>query len=247
MKSLTSTVIAVIPARGGSKGIPNKNVVDLAGKPLLAWSIDSARSAGTKIRVLVTTDSQSIAKVAAEHGAEVVMRPRELSLDESPTESAIIHALQTVRAYGDEIVVLLQPTSPVRHSKSIDRALQAFEYSGCDSLVGVVPASPFIWHGPIIDGQARYDVGNRPRRQDIQEENRIYRENGSIYIFRASGIREHLNRIHGRIRLFVMEQWESIDVDTEYDLLLIRAVLADMERQGVENDTDPRNKSISHS
>lgn len=225
MISRTAETIAVIPARGGSKGIPGKNLVDVAGRPLLAWSIEAAFQANSAMRVIVTTDSEAIASVAHTAGAEVVKRPQQWALDDSPTEPGLLHALDAVEAVDTGTVLRLQPTSPFRLAGTLDRALETYKVSGCDSLVGVVEESPFLWRGPVDHAVPEYDLGNRPRRQDFVAENARYRECGSLYICTVGGLRQSANRLHGRVGLFVMDPREGTDIDTEYDLSIARGLM----------------------
>lgn len=221
----TARTIAVIPARGGSRGIPNKNLIDVAGRPLISWSIDAVAKARFPLRVLVTTDSATISDVARAAGAEIVERPAALALDTSATEPALLHALNFIDAGDDDVVILLQPTSPIRLEGTLDAALEYFHSSGCDSLVGVVEESPFLWQGPLDDARADYAVQDRPRRQDFTAEQLRYRETGSVYVCRVGGLRKFSNRLHGRIALYVMDSLEGVDIDTPSDLHLARAVV----------------------
>src|SRR4051794_14646197 len=129
---MTAQCLVVIPARGGSKGIPGKNLRNLGGKPLVAWSIEQALAASAPLRVVISTDSEEIASVARDYGAEVpYLRPAELATDESPTEPTLLHALENTPDAADiAAVMLLQPTSPLRRSGSIDLALELFERTG---------------------------------------------------------------------------------------------------------------------
>lgn len=211
-------VFAIIPARGGSKGIPRKNLRPLAGRPLIAWTIEAVRDTDARIRCVVTTDDDEIAQLAERLGAEVVHRPSDLATDESPTEPAMLHALECL--YGSaspQSVLLLQATSPIRLPGTIDRAIAEFSRSGADCLVGVIDASPFLWRGPTGQPTALYDPSARPRRQDLASDQHLYRETGSLYLTRTTALRESGNRISGRIELFVMADIEGADIDTEAD------------------------------
>lgn len=166
------TALVVIPARGGSKGIPRKNLLSVGGRPLIAWTIAQALEAqqDDDVIVAVSTEDAEIAEVAAAHGARVIQRPAELATDDAPTEPTVLHAMDVVEAEGTALdaVVLLQATSPVRRPDTIRRALAMFREKGVDALVGVVPESPFFWRLPESPGQsarAAYDVDARPRRQ----------------------------------------------------------------------------------
>lgn len=212
--------LVVIPARGGSVGIPGKNLLDLAGKPLLAWTIEHALAAATPCRVVVSTDSEEIATVARTYGAEVpVMRPAALAADEAPTEPAVLHALDNLPdlpgAGGADVdhVVLLQATSPLRRPGALDQAVALYERSEADSLLSVVEAAPFLWRAGEGGPAALYDYARRPRRQDLAPGQRLYRENGSIYITRTAILRQTRNRLGGRIVLYPMSEEEGTEID----------------------------------
>lgn len=222
------TTVALIPARGGSKGIPNKNLRSLCGRPLIAWTIDQARSSRSIDQVVVSTDDDQIAEISLEWGASVpFMRPDNLAGDESTTESVLTHALQMLDSMGDtfERAVLLQPTSPIRSSGTIDRALSLFELSQADSLVSVQELPPFVWRsGKYFSAQ--YDPMLRPRRQDLVRADRLYVENGSIYISKVSAILESGCRVSGNVIGFTMTRAESIDIDEETDFVLAESIIA---------------------
>lgn len=226
-----TSILAVIPVRGGSKGITRKNLRDVAGKPLVAWTIDQALAARPAIDVLVSTDDAEIAAVARDFGALVpFVRPAELASDIAATEPTVEHALAWWREHRGEPdgVMLLQATSPIRLPGTIDRAVQEFSASGADSIVGVVPQTPFLWWMRSPEGdspRADYDVAHRQRRQEIPPERMRYRETGSLYVTRPRIYDELHNRLGGRIELFVMDEREGIDIDTELDLAYAAAIL----------------------
>ena len=218
--------LAVIPARGGSKGIPRKNLLPVGGKPLIAWTIEQALAVDG-LQVVVSTEDDEIALVAEAAGATVVRRPDELAQDDTPTEPVVQHAVEEVsREFGrPEVVMLLQATSPVRLPGTLARALAEFEASGVDSLVGVVPNTPFLWS---LDGDAavaHWDWENRQRRQDMTPDQLRYRETGSVYVTKTEIYEEFGNRMGGRIGLFVMDEAEGVDIDTLHDMSLAEALL----------------------
>jgi N-acylneuraminate cytidylyltransferase len=209
--------LALIPARGGSKGSPRKNIRPLCGRPLIAWSIRDALQTPGIDRVVVSTDDAEIAAVAREHGADVVMRPPELATDTSSSEAALAHALDQLEAQGETIgrVVFLQATSPVRGAKHLAAALARFDDSGADSLLSVTASHVFLWE-ETPDGAARplnYDPQSRPMRQAMRQ----FRENGSIYIFRTDMFRRSGCRLGGRIVLYPMPPECEVDIDTLAD------------------------------
>ncbi len=212
--------VVVVPARGGSKGVFRKNLRMLAGRPLLAWTIAAIDSAQAQLRCVVTSEDDEILALAEGLGAEIVRRPKHLATDQSPTEPALVHALEAMETPDDvRHIVLMQATSPIRHQGTLDLAIAQYRSADVDSLVGVVAQPPFLWRGPIDSPSALYDPGLRPRRQDLKPTSRTYRETGSLYITSVAGLLESRNRISGRVSLFVMAEDEGLDIDTEADLM----------------------------
>ncbi len=208
--------VAIILARGGSKGIPHKNLIDFAGKPLLAWSILQARAAESVDHVYVSSDSDVILDVAAQYGARIIKRPDELSTDTATSESALLHALDVIAAdlgTEPERIVFLQATSPLREPSDIDGAVAAFVLQGADSLFSDAVLDDFCaWQEE--DGALKgktFDPFNRGRRQDRKP---LYLENGSIYVFKPSLLRQTCNRLGGKIARYSMDFWKSFEIDT---------------------------------
>jgi len=216
-------ILCVVPARGGSKGVPRKNLRVVGGKPLIVWTLERALAARPAMDVVVSTDDEEIAAVARAAGALVpFLRPADLARDTTPTEPVVRHAIAQARQAdaAPDAVMLLQATSPVRLPGTLSRAAAQLEATGVDSLVGVVPQAPFIWTEGTADAgpSPAYDVTARPRRQDLTPATLRYRETGSLYLTRTWVYDELDNRIGGRVGLFVMDELEGIDVDTELDL-----------------------------
>jgi N-acylneuraminate cytidylyltransferase len=220
-------VLAIIPARGGSKGIPGKNLRSLNGKPLLVHTIEQARQTLRITRIVVSTDDPQISAIAREHGAEVVWRPADISGDHASSEAALVHALDFLvdsEDYKPDLVVFLQATSPIRRLDDIDRAVTTLINQEADSLVSVVPVVAWLWR--IVDGVPQsfnYDYRQRLRRQDRPPE---YSENGSIYIFKPWVLRQLNNRLGGKIALYEMNEWSNIDIETMADFELAEWALS---------------------
>ncbi|GAB3578110.1 acylneuraminate cytidylyltransferase family protein [Calidifontibacter terrae] len=205
---------AIIPARGGSKGVPRKNLKPLGGKPLIAWTIEQVL-ATEGLRPYVSTEDAQIADVARRAGATVIERPAQFAQDTTASEPVIEHAIEIITAAEGrpEQVMFLQATSPIRLPTTLARALREFTETGVDSMVGVVPTEIFVWQKePQVT--ALYPYTARPRRQDLTPDQLRYRETGSLYLTRTDVYERDHNRLGGRIGLFVMDPSESLDIDT---------------------------------
>jgi len=221
------STVAFIPARGGSKGVPQKNIKMLAGKPLIAWSIEQALAADSIDRVIVSTDCHEIAEVSKTYGAEVpFLRPESISGDEATTESAMLHCCEYLKNKNEfpEMFVLIQATSPIRSEGQLDKAIEVFKQGVFDSLLSVTKSHRFTWRSkgnPV----ASYDYKKRPRRQDINERDQEYLETGSFYITRTSKLIEFQNRLGGKIGLFETPEDESYEIDSLIDFLVCEEIL----------------------
>jgi len=215
-------MIAIIPARGGSKGIPGKNVVPLCGKPLMAWTIEQAKAALVD-RVIVATDCELIADVALHYGAEAMPRSAESATDEAPTELVLHEVLRRVK--GDqqdpwwEPVVLLQATSPIRQPNDITHVLSLLRDH--DSVFSARRIEGYTWH-QMSSGVSPNYSHRQPRQQRVHE---TLEENGSIYAFRAGRFLESGNRLHGKIGVHVMDPLDSFQVDEPRDLKLMEQLI----------------------
>jgi CMP-N,N'-diacetyllegionaminic acid synthase len=227
-------VLAVIPARGGSKGVPGKNVRALAGKPLIAWTIETALAArGCFHRIVVSTDDPAIAALARRYGAEApFLRPAELATDTSPMLPALQHAVRFVEdsdAIRLDWIMLLQPTAPFRSPEDIAAALALARAGGADSIISVerVHAHHPILMKKIVDGRLEpYCVPEREgtRRQDYDPP--AYMRNGAIYLTRRDVLLER-NSIWGEtIKPYVMPEERSVSIDSERDFLMAEAIAA---------------------
>ncbi len=225
-------VIAIIPARGGSKRVPRKNLMRVGGEPLISRTIRHASAATRVGAVYVSTDDREIADCARVLGAQVISRPPELAVDEATSESALLHTLDTrvQRGLADpDLVVFLQCTCPVRAPDDVDRAIETLERSGSDSLFSGCRETPFIWRLEATGPKSvTYDHRSRQRTQDWQPH---YRENGSIYVFRPWVLRKTNNRLGGKIAIHEMDYWSSFDIDSKVDFLLVDWILERLKGQ----------------
>lgn len=227
--------LALIPARGGSRRLPGKNLATLAGRPLIRWTINAALSARSVDDVVVSTDDPAIAEVAEAAGAEVpFLRPKDIATDHSSTEEVMRHALQTLAEAGRtwDLLVLLQPTSPLRTSADIDEAVTLFRERQASAVISVCTTDhPPEWCNPLppdrsLAGFLRPDVVGK-RSQDLPTS---YRLNGAIYIYPCRAVLE------GAIAAFtqgsyayVMPRERSIDIDEPIDLVIAGALLEQQE------------------
>lgn len=210
-------IIALIPARGGSKGIPGKNLRLLDGKPLIAHTILDAKEAKLVKRIFVSTDDPAIARISKRFDAEVIVRPKKISGDKASSESALLHALGYIEKMGirPELVVFLQCTSPIRTGMDIDRSIKKLDRAQADSILSVVPSHRFIWEKAKNEVRSiNYDYRKRQRRQDMAPQ---YLENGSIYVFKPWVIKKYNNRLGGRVAISKMDSWSAFEIDTFED------------------------------
>ena len=222
METSKQNIVALIPARGGSKGIPDKNIKSFCNKPLIAWTIEQALATESIDDVVVTSDSPAILEIAEHYGANTILRPGSISGDTATTESAIIHALGELDTFIDT-VVLLQATSPLRKTDDLEKAITTFFSSNYDSLFsGAILEDFLIWK---INSDKKleslnYNHLDRGRRQDREVE---YVENGSLYIFEPGLIKENNNRLGSSIGIYLMDFWQSYEIDApeDWDLLEI--------------------------
>ena len=231
LKKESSKYLALVPARGGSKGISKKNIKSLAGKPLIVYTIEAALQSQHRLRVVVSTDDEEIAEIAQAAGAEVpFLRPPELAQDETPTLTVIQHALQWLEqheAYQPELVVLLQPTSPLRRSEHIDQALELLLSSGADSVVSLceVEHSPYWMKNVDAVGRVSSFISMKEEYTRRQALPKVYRLNGAIFVTRTEVIIQGKRLLGDDNRAYIMDQGDSIDIDTELDFKLAELLI----------------------
>ena len=226
-------VLGIIPARGGSKGIPHKNITLLAGKPLIAWTIQAAQSSLLLNRVIVSTDDNEIALVAKQCGAEVpFLRPAELAEDDTPGMAPILHAVEWLEEnekYVPDLVMCLQPTSPLRSAEDIDAAIELAEHKNADAVVSVMPVDHHPdWmrcvdaDGRLIDFSTNDD--HATRRQDLPP---VYALNGALYLGTRKVLVEQESWYTDKTFAYIMPPERSLDIDTPWHLRLADLILKD--------------------
>lgn len=219
------TVLAIIPARGGSKGVPKKNIRMAAGKPLIAWTIEEAKRSKYIDRLILSSDNDEIIQVAREYGCEIpFVRPAELARDDTPGMAPVLHALEVIPRY--DYVVLLQPTSPLRVAEDIDGCLESCDRARANACVSVTEAeeSPFLMYfideahkmSPVLGSPNKYH-----RRQDMPP---AYRVNGAVYTARTEWLLKSENFIGPGTIAYPMPRQRSLDIDNEWDLETFEAM-----------------------
>ena len=220
------TFLAIIPARGGSKRLPRKNILDLCGKPLIAYTIEAALKSKYIDKVIVSSDDDEILNISLNFGAETIKRPVELASDTATTFDAIKHTIDNFEKY--DYIVLLQPTSPLRNEKHIDEAIELLEEKQADAIVSVceMDHSP-LWSNTLpkdgnMNNFLRDEVLNK-RSQDLEK---YYRVNGAVYICKTDKLLENKSFfLKDNIFAYIMDRKSSIDIDEEIDFLFAQRVI----------------------
>lgn len=229
------SILAIVPARGGSKGIPRKNCKPLLGKPLVVWSIEQALRSRYITRTFVSTDDTEIAALSEQCGLPVpFLRPAEYARDTSPTYDAVLHALDAFEAAGEhfDIVVLLEPTSPLRKIDDIDRAIGQFLSSGqdADALVSVGEVhleSPYIMK-TIDCGLIRPLMPSDARFYQRQQLPAAFFPYGVIYLSRVEALRRTRTFYQERTMAYVIERWQNYEIDDLFDFICVESILHHM-------------------
>jgi N-acylneuraminate cytidylyltransferase len=222
-----ANVVAIILARGGSKGIPGKNIINFCGKPLIVWTIEQVKQSRGINSVWVSSDSEKILSVSKTLGADIIHRPNEISGDAATSESGWLHALDYIenKVGCVDLIVAPQVTSPLREPSDIERGLRDFQEQKCDSMFSCSVVEDLFFWKKMPDGKLRsvnYDYRNRKRRQDISQQ---YIENGSFYLFRPKVLRKFNNRFGGKIGVTKMEFWKMFQIDKPSDIKLCQVIM----------------------
>lgn len=226
MVRMIKNFLAIIPARGGSKRLPQKNMLDLAGKPLFVWSIEAGFNCKYIDKVIVTSDDEKILSISKQCGAEIIKRPEELATDTATTFDAIKHTIENLERY--EFIVLLQPTSPLRNEKHINEAIELLHVKNADAIISVCRSehSP-LWCNTLPEDKSMshfmQDEIKNKRSQDLGE---YYRLNGAIYICRTEKLlSEKTFFIKDNIFAYEMDRASSIDIDEEMDFKIANMIM----------------------
>jgi len=219
-------ILGLIPARGGSKGLPRKNIKPLLGKPLIAWTIEKALTSKYLDRVIVSTDDKEIAEISKKYGAEVpFIRPKELAMDNAKGIDVVLHAIDWIKKSDKQydLLMLLQPTSPLRRSEDIDKAIEYLFFKEAKAIVSVCEVDHHpLWANTLPEDGCMKDF----IRQEIMNKNRqelpvFYRLNGAIYLAYFDYVKQCKCFMGKETFAYIMPRERSIDIDNEVDLKLV--------------------------
>ena len=222
-----ANVVAIILARGGSKEIPGKNIIDFCGTPLIVWTIEQFQRAKGIDSIWVSSDSEEILAIGRSCNVETIRRPDDISSDVATSESGWLHALEIIenKVGKVDIVIAPQVTSPLREPEDIERGLRNFQEQECDSMFSCSLAEDLYFWERKSDGTLKsvnYDYKNRHRRQDISKQ---YIENGSFYLFKPEVLRQYNNRFGGKIGFTQMDFWKMFEIDSMEDIKMCEALM----------------------
>ncbi|MBI4287984.1 MAG: acylneuraminate cytidylyltransferase family protein [Chloroflexi bacterium] len=222
-------VVGIVPARGGSKGIPRKNIRPLLGKPLIHYTLSAALRCKALDRVVVSTEDEEIARIAKACGAEVVARPGELAQDDTPSIPVFRHVVEHLKreeGYLADIIVVLQPTSPLRKAEDIEAGIRKYQGNPCDSVISVCPVEhPPQWMYRLEGDRMVALLGEDKRVLRRQDAPTVYRLNGAVYVVGRDWLMAKDWLIGDNSLAFVMAPERSLDIDTEMDLVIAEAFL----------------------
>ncbi|MDP8230768.1 MAG: acylneuraminate cytidylyltransferase family protein [Candidatus Gorgyraea atricola] len=225
-------VLSLISARGGSKRLPGKNIRDIAGKPLIAWTIEQAKNSKYIDRVIVSTDDRKISEVATRYGADMpFLRPWELAKDDSKGIDVAVHAIEWMEKNNTpyDLLILLQPTSPLRRSVDIDKAIESIFLKNASAIVSVCETEHHPFWANILpeNGCMKNFLDKRIVNKNRQELPLFYRLNGAIYIAYADYIKSHKTFFGNKTYAYIMPTERSVDIDSEIDIKFAEFLLYD--------------------
>jgi CMP-N,N'-diacetyllegionaminic acid synthase len=228
---MTKKVLSIIPARGGSKGLPRKNIIDLSGRPLIAWTIEASLKSQYITKTIVSSDDKEILDISFKYGAETIKRPSSLASDTTSSESVVKHTIDYLKSIGEtfDIVILLQPTSPLRTHKHIDQAFDVFQNKKAESVISVVGVDNKILKSFTkgVDGCLNgISNNNYPfmRRQDLPD---TYASNGAIYIVNVKCFLNSKSFFTAKTLGYEMPVKDSVDIDNMDDIILANCLIND--------------------
>lgn len=236
-------IVAIVTARSGSKGLPSKNVKILCGKPLIAWTIEQAKKSKYVDDVIVSTDDKIIASVSEKFGAEIpFLRPQKLSSGTAKSIDVVLHAMEWLKnnARQPDLVVMLQPTSPLRSDQDIDRSIELLLEKKAESVVSVCPSEhPMEWTNVLSKNGSMRSFLKKDLVNSIRQElPQSYSLNGAVYVSFCDILKEKLSFIHEGTFAYIMPRVRSVDIDDEYDFKLAEFIM----KEGIKLHNDKQKK-----
>lgn len=229
-------ILTLIPARGGSKGLPGKNIKSLGGKPLIAWTIEEAKKSRYLDKIIISTDHDETAQIARAYGAQVpFMRPKELATDEAKGMDVVLHALDQMKSKEGpwDLVMLLQPTSPLRLAQDMDGAVEFLDQKKAQAVISVCRSEhPPFWANTLPPDRCMKDfLGLEIKNKNRQELGDYYRLNGAIYLGSCDYVRAHQGFFGEETFAYVMPPERSVDIDTELDFQFAEFLMKDFKKR----------------
>jgi len=226
-KIMKHKIIAIIPARGGSKRLPRKNVKIFLGKPLIARTIEQAKKSRYLDRVIVSTDDKEIAAVSRKYGAEVIKRPKKLAGDKARVIDTVFYLLAVLKKekYRPDIAVLLQTTSPLRNTQDIDRAIELFLKNKCEAVISFYESDSLLWSFKMGKKYLEPVLGSRYLKQRSQDLAKVFVPNGALYVFTPENLRKYKSFYAKKLLPYVMPFQRSMDIDYKADLKLAELIV----------------------
>lgn len=223
----TPTILAIIPARGGSKGLPKKNILNLKGKPLIAWSIEAAKNSKYINRIIVSSDNEEILNISKQYDVDTLKRPHQFATDTASSESVVLHTIESLKEKYDYIM-LLQPTSPFRDTQTINKALEIFFNNDADALISVSQTDNKILKAFLEteDGYIKGVSNNQYPFMPRQKLPSVYMSNGAIYIIKTELLKKTKSFFTQKTIPYEMDEISSFDIDTQEDFKKAESLLS---------------------
>ncbi|MDD5086532.1 MAG: acylneuraminate cytidylyltransferase family protein [Candidatus Nanoarchaeia archaeon] len=222
-------IISIIPARGGSKRLPKKNILDLAGKPVIAYSIEQSLNSDLVDRTIVSTEDNEIAEISRKYGAEFIDRPENLSTDKATTLSVLKHVIETLKnqKYNPDVVILLQPTSPLRKTEQIDESIKKLIDNDANAVISVIELHVgYEWLLGIKDERLHFIFEKERKNTRYQDQEKAYELNGAIYTYKTEIIEEsRIYNFHENCIALPMDKITSMQIDDNTDFKIIESII----------------------
>ncbi|QED37751.1 acylneuraminate cytidylyltransferase family protein [Antarcticibacterium arcticum] len=227
-------ILGIIPARGGSKGVPGKNIMDIAGKPLISYAIEAGRNSSSLAKIIVSTEDKTIAKIARGSGCDVLLRSKELALDNSNVVEAVLEVLLQLEKENNnfDAVMLLQPTAPLRTGIDIDNAIELLKENPVDAIISMVPVGDNhparmyeVKEGKMTSLMPQFETESRQKLPPL------YIRNGCIYLIKTAVLKRERSFMPTSKMAYIMDPKWAVNIDTTLDVVILKSVIAEWKDQ----------------